>query len=930
MTDFFNENIIFDLKKTTRIMKSSNYKSFLVLLSLVVFQSTAWSQNYVHANGKAIVEGNGDTLIIRAMGVGGWMVQEGYMLQTASFASPQHKIKDTIEALIGSTATDAFYDAWLTNHFNKADVDSLAAWGFNAVRIPMHYNLFTLPIEDEPIQGQNTWLTKGFYLLDSAVEWSRQNDIYVILDLHAAPGGQGYDSGISDYDPTKPSLWESAFNRSKTAALWKKLAERYATDTVIAGYDLINEPNWNLPGGTALRAIYEDITDSIRSVDTNHIIFIEGNWFANTFTGLTPPWDNNMAYSPHKYWSPVNSTADIQYGLDLRDTYGVPIWFGETGENSNAWYTGLIEIMENNGVGWAWWPLKKIETINAPLSITKSSAYQGLLDYWSGQTSTPPSVASATATLMQLTTDLKAENCTYNRGVIDAMFRQINDTIALPWKDHYIPGVIHASEYDMGPIGVAYYDTESYQLNPPSSWNSGWTYRNDGVDIENFYDQVNDNGYKVGFIDTDDWMNYTVTVAEDSVYTINVRQGCSGSTGGNFYFEADGVRITPNYYTTNTGSWNIMANKAIPNVILSKSDRSVKFVANGGGFNVTSFEFIATGSTSSITAEYVHSRTRSSTWIEVQTNKPVDTLNLGAISSYAVTVNGSAVSVLQLKPSPNNSRSFLVEVAQAMTFLDEIKISYSGTSLKAVDGTLVQGFTLELVENLLPTVQVIPGKIEAEAYTSMQGISVENTSDLGGGQNIGYLDQGDYIIYDVKVLNNNSYEVLYRHASESQGALQLQLLDTSGALISNLHYATLLSTGGWQNWQTTSFAAGPLTAGDYKLKIDILQAPFNLNWFEFVSSINITEAALEPDHGGLRVYPNPSVDRLTVQYDWDSSLTYGIFMYDLGGKLWYKMTEQTMKGPMELSTFNIPNGSYVITVTTADGKRFSKQVSVLH
>ena len=114
------------------------------------------------------------------------------------------------------------------------------------------------------------------------------------------------------------------------------------------------------------------------------------------------------------------------------------------------------------------------------------------------------------------------------------------------------------------------------------------------------------------------------------------------------------------------------------------------------------------------------------------------------------------------------------------------------------------------------------------------------------------------------------------------------------------------------------------------MKVDILQAPFNLNWLEFVPSINITEIALEPDHGGLRVYPNPSVDRLTVQYDWDPSLTYGIFMYDLGGKLWYKMTEQAMQGPMELSTSNIPNGSYVITVTTADGKRFSKQVSVLH
>ena len=91
---------------------------------------------------------------------------------------------------------------------------------------------------------------------------------------------------------------KASCNRTKTVALWKKLAEKFATDTTIAGYDLINEPNWNLPGGTLLRNLYEDITDSIRTVDTNHIIFIEGNWFANTFTGLTPPWDNNMAYSP--------------------------------------------------------------------------------------------------------------------------------------------------------------------------------------------------------------------------------------------------------------------------------------------------------------------------------------------------------------------------------------------------------------------------------------------------------------------------------------------------------------------------------------------------------------------------------------------------------------------------------------------------------
>ena len=260
---------------------------------LIVLVLSCWiaslSAQYVHTNGKAIVKGNGDTLLIRAMGVGGWMVQEGYMLQTASFASPQHKIRDTIQDLIGPTATDAFYAAWLENHFSKSDVDSLAAWGFNAVRVPMHYNLFTLPIQDEPVFGQNTWLTKGFDLLDSVVKWSEEAGIYVILDLHAAPGGQGYDSGISDYDPTKPSLWESAFNRTKTVALWKKIAEHFATDTTIAGYDLINEPNWNLPGGGPLRVLYENITDSIRSVDTNHLIFIEGELVRQHIYWAHPP-----------------------------------------------------------------------------------------------------------------------------------------------------------------------------------------------------------------------------------------------------------------------------------------------------------------------------------------------------------------------------------------------------------------------------------------------------------------------------------------------------------------------------------------------------------------------------------------------------------------------------------------------------------------
>ncbi|MEL6652568.1 MAG: cellulase family glycosylhydrolase, partial [Bacteroidota bacterium] len=465
------------------------YSLLLVCFVLAtILSGKAQGLSMLQTNGKAIVNASGDTIILRGMGLGGWMLQEGYMLQTAGFANAQHKLKSEIEALIGAAATDAFYDAWLANHVTKRDIDTLKAWGFNSVRLPMHYNLFTLPVEDEPVNGQNTWLTKGFELTDSLISWCKQNEMYVVLDLHAAPGGQGYDEGISDYDPTKFSLWESPANQEKTASLWKQLAQRYVNEPYVAGYDLINEPNWNLPNGTLLRQVYERITDSIRSVDPNHILFIEGNWFANDFTGLTPPWDSTMVYSPHKYWS-VNDQASIQWVLDMRETYNVPLYLGESGENSNVWFRDAIRLFEDNDMGWAWWPMKKVESIAGPLTVTKKQGYQDLLDYWNnGGTGTPPSAAAATAALMELAEDFKMENTVFQKDVIDAMFRQVYSDETRPYTVQNIPGIVYTTDFDMGVVGEAYFDNEvaNYQVTTGNftSWNNGWVYRNDGVDIE--------------------------------------------------------------------------------------------------------------------------------------------------------------------------------------------------------------------------------------------------------------------------------------------------------------------------------------------------------------------------------------------------------------------------------------------------------------
>ena len=173
--------------------------TLLIAFTLALGVAQAQTTGFLHARDARVVDGKGREIILRGMGLGGWMLQEGYMLGVQKEGT-QHSIKARITDLIGKEDCARFYDLWLQNHFTQADVDLLAKAGFNSIRLPMHYNLFTLPIEEEPVQGRNTWLDKGFTMTDNLLAWCKANRIYLILDLHAAPGGQGRDANISDYD----------------------------------------------------------------------------------------------------------------------------------------------------------------------------------------------------------------------------------------------------------------------------------------------------------------------------------------------------------------------------------------------------------------------------------------------------------------------------------------------------------------------------------------------------------------------------------------------------------------------------------------------------------------------------------------------------------------------------------------------------------
>lgn len=402
-----------------------------LMICLVFFSCVqkGTGQGFLKAKDTLIVNEKGEKVILRGMGLGGWMLQEGYMLKLGKIG-PQHLIRKKIEDLIGPEKTAAFYEGWLANDIRKIDIDSMAAWGFNSVRLPMHYRLYTLAVDEEPVAGKDTWLEKGFTLTDSLLSWCKADHLYLILDLHATPGGQGNDLPISDRDPSKPSLWESAANRQKMIALWYRLAQRYKNEPWIGGYDIINEPNWGFEDSTdkkgtketknaPLRQLMMDITAAIRTVDQRHIIIIEGNGFGNNYRGVLPPWDNNMVLSFHKYWNP-NTEEAIRSFLDLREKYHIPLWLGESGENKNAWYKECIRLVESHGIGWSWWPLKKMGD-NNPLEIRVTPQYRRLVDYWTGN-GPRPTEKEAEEALQGLLQDIRLENNIYHKEVTDALF----------------------------------------------------------------------------------------------------------------------------------------------------------------------------------------------------------------------------------------------------------------------------------------------------------------------------------------------------------------------------------------------------------------------------------------------------------------------------------------------------------------------------
>jgi endoglucanase len=339
----------------------------------------ATNTGYVHSEGTSIVDNSGASFTLQAMNLGGILNWEGWLMgmQTNPVSNNQNLSESSIESQLmtltnNSTTAANFPKQLALQGVTQADlhaIKNLKSGQYNAVRVPFNHVLIDGGATYDPNNPDG--INYDFSTLDNVVTAAANEQMYVILDLHAAPGGQS-TVFTADPDGGQAKLWSVANNKDATAALWKHLAAHFATNPWVAGYDLLNEPI--LPFGvpvTALTSLYQQIISAIRTVDTHHMVIIEGNTAATALpwtTRFDTTYTNEM-WEFHQYSvSEKDRQGQIDGWLNLTQQVGVPLWDGEFGESSDSLVSSGVRMYSNNlnGLaGYAFWTWKKVNVKNA-------------------------------------------------------------------------------------------------------------------------------------------------------------------------------------------------------------------------------------------------------------------------------------------------------------------------------------------------------------------------------------------------------------------------------------------------------------------------------------------------------------------------------------------------------------------------------------
>jgi hypothetical protein len=201
----------------------------------------------------------------------------------------------------------------------------------------------------------------------------------------------------------------------------------------VLGYDLLNEPIPHFPQLQAFNArlepLYKRLTKAIREVDRQHIVILGGAQWDTNFKVFGAPFDDNLVYQIHKYWMKPDQGSIQQY-VDFRERYKVPIWLGESRENTDEWIAQFRRLLEQNDIGWCFWPYKKMVKSSCVVSIREPADWGKVVKFSEAPMGTDnaekriaarPAIEVCRKAMGDLLANLLVQRCQVNAGYLQAL-----------------------------------------------------------------------------------------------------------------------------------------------------------------------------------------------------------------------------------------------------------------------------------------------------------------------------------------------------------------------------------------------------------------------------------------------------------------------------------------------------------------------------
>lgn len=381
-------------------------------------------ESFIRIDGQNLILPNGSKFLIKGTNLGNWLNPEGYMFGFNKTNSPG-RINQMLCEMVGPDFVAEFWKQFKDNYITREDIEFIASTGANTIRLPFHYKLFT----DEDYMGL-TAAQDGFARIDSVVGWCRDNHLYLILDMHDAPGGQTGDNIDDSYG--YPWLFDSEPSQQLFCDIWRKIADYYKNEPVILGYELINEPIApyfeNMEELNAkLEPLHKRAVAAIREVDRNHIILLGGAQWNGNFRPFTDStYDDKIMYTCHRYGGEATQAA-IQEIIDFRDRVNLPMYMGEIGHNTDEWQAAFCQTMRDNNIGYTFWPYKKMDG-SSFVGITPPENWANIVYFSEAPRASykevrdaRPDQAMARKAMMDFIEACKLKNCVVQEGYIQSL-----------------------------------------------------------------------------------------------------------------------------------------------------------------------------------------------------------------------------------------------------------------------------------------------------------------------------------------------------------------------------------------------------------------------------------------------------------------------------------------------------------------------------